>query len=197
MAKNDLTFVSSLFQHIGNIDEKNFSLSSSMWQYKSFKKGEFYNNYQSVCKYVGFVLDGLFRTYYIDISSGDEKNIFFFTKHTLVVAFKSFVTQSPCNYHTQAIADSNVLMIHINDLQTLYKQSHQWEHLGRIIAEIAYTSAMDRTEGFLFKTPEERYVELMKQHPEIIEQVPLYHLSSYLGIQGPSLSRIRKRLSQK
>jgi len=34
----------------------------------------------------------------------------------------------------------------------------------------------------------------MKQHPDIFNKVPLYHLASYLGIQAPSLSRIRKRM---
>ncbi len=193
----DIERVSTFLHHVGGIDEKAFKLSAPHWQSKTFKKGEFYNEYHSVCKYLGFVLDGLFRTYYVDSVSGDEKNIFFFPKDNVVVAFKSFLSQTPCNYYTQAMTDANVLMIHIDELTNLYKQSHQWEHFGRVIAEIAYNSAMDRTEGFLFKTPEERYKEMVKTQPEICEQVPLYHLSSYLGIQGPSLSRIRKRISQK
>jgi hypothetical protein len=56
---------------------------------------------------------------------------------------------------------------------------------------------MDKNEGFLFKTPEERYLELVEQHPTLLQTIPLYHISSYLGIQGPSLSRIRKRISGK
>jgi hypothetical protein len=28
-----------------------------------------------------------------------------------------------------------------------------------------------------------------------LNAIPLYHISSYLGIQGPSLSRIRKRIA--
>ncbi len=34
-------------------------------------------------------------------------------------------------------------------------------------------------------------------HPDIINTLPLYHIASYLGIQGPSLSRIRKRMMSK
>lgn len=193
----DIERVGLFLQRVADVDEKNFSLSAPYWQYKTFNKGEFYNNYRQVCKYLGFTLDGMFRTYYVDAASGHEKNIFFFSKNSIVVAFKSFLSQTPCNYFTQAMTDAAVLMIHIDDLTTLYKQSHQWEHFGRVMAEIAYNSAMDRTEGFLFKTPEERYKELMKSQPDLCEQVPLYHLSSYLGIQGPSLSRIRKRIAEK
>ena len=52
-------------------------------------------------------------------------------------------------------------------------------------------------EGFVFKTPEERYLDLIENHPDIFNSIPLYHISSYLGIQGPSLSRIRKRIAMK
>jgi len=37
----------------------------------------------------------------------------------------------------------------------------------------------------------------VNHYPDIFNNIPLYHISSYLGIQGPSLSRIRKRLSDK
>ncbi|HEY1037971.1 MAG TPA: Crp/Fnr family transcriptional regulator, partial [Bacteroidia bacterium] len=76
-------------------------------------------------------------------------------------------------------------------------KSHAWERFGRLLAQEAFNVTIARTESFLFKTPEERYLELIKQHPDIFNNIPLYHISSYLGIQGPSLSRIRKRISGK
>lgn len=181
---------------LAGLDNKNFDLSSSFWQEKSYKKGEFYNEYKNVCKHLGFILDGVFRTYYLDEKSGEEKNVFFFSANQVVVSYKSFVTQTPCNYYTQSMTDSKILYIHIDHLNKLYKQSHQWEKLGRLIAESAFNISMDRTESFLFQTPEQRYMDLMKQHPTIFNSIPLYHISSYLGIQGPSLSRIRKRITR-
>lgn len=62
---------------------------------------------------------------------------------------------------------------------------------------MAFMSSMGRVEGFLFQSPEDRYQELIDRHPDIFNSVPLYHIASYLGIQGPSLSRIRKRMSGK
>ncbi len=81
---------------------------------------------------------------------------------------------------------SRILYIHIDHLKQLYTQSHQWERFGRLIAEMAFSVSMDRTESFLFRTPEQRYLELVEQHPAIFNSIPLYHISSYLGIQGPS-----------
>ena len=62
------------------------------------------------------------------------------------------------------------------------------------LAETAFFEVMRSTEGFLFKTPEDRYRDMIEKHPDIFNSVPLYHIASYLGIQGPSLSRIRKRM---
>lgn len=178
----------------GDIDENNFNLSASMWQEKKYHKGEFYNKYKNVCKYLGVILDGVFRTYYLDDKTGEEKNIFFYSDNQFVVAYKSFVSQTPCNYYTQAMTDATIYYIHIDQLYKLYGQSHQWEHLGRIIAELAFSIGNERMESFLFRTPEERYLDLIKHHPDIFNAIPLYHIASYLGIQGPSLSRIRKRM---
>ena len=65
------------------------------------------------------------------------------------------------------------------------------------MAQMAFHLTIERMESFIFKTPEERYLDLIKNHPDIFNNIPLYHISSYLGIKGPSLSRIRKRISEK
>jgi CRP-like cAMP-binding protein len=171
-----------------------FDLSLPHWILKQYKKGEFYNEYKNVCKHLGFVLNGVFRIYRVNADTGEEKNMIFFTDHQFVASYKSFLSQAACDYYTEAMVDSLILYIHVDHLHALYAQSHQWERFGRLVAETAFYEVMCNTEGFLFKTPEDRYREMMEQHPNIFNAVPLYHIASYLGIQGPSLSRIRKRM---
>jgi CRP-like cAMP-binding protein len=196
-APTALQILQHAMHSIAGIEEEHFSLSIDFWQHKTFSKNEYYNEYRHVCKHLGFILDGVFRTYYIDEKTGEDKNVFFFSQHQVVVSFQSFIQQAPCNYYTQSMTDSEVLYIHVNHLQELYKKSHQWERVGRMIAEMAFSISMQRTESFLFMKPEERYMQLVDNHPTIFNSIPLYHISSYLGIQGPSLSRIRKRISGK
>jgi CRP-like cAMP-binding protein len=184
----------SVFAHI---DQEAFLMSAPYWQEKKYKKGEFYNEYKNVCKHLGFILEGVFRTYYVHSETGEEKNVFFSSDQQILVAYKSFVEQSPCNYFTEAMINSTILYIHIDHLQELYKRSHQWERFGRMVAEKAFGLAMSKAESFMFMSPEERYFELIDQHADIFNRVPLYHIASYLGIQGPSLSRIRKRMMAK
>lgn len=192
-----LHLLQAAFHDFSGMSEEAFSSSSSYWHEKPFRKGELFNDYKNVCKELGFVVQGTFRSYIIDHKSGDEKNLFFFSQNGFVTAYKSFVRQIPCEYYTEALTDAHIICINIFDLQDLYKQSHEWECFGRLMAEMAANVVIERMESFLLKSPEERYVELIKNHPELHHQVPLYHISSYLGIQGPSLSRIRKRIASR
>ncbi|WP_245723779.1 Crp/Fnr family transcriptional regulator [Pedobacter steynii] len=179
------------------MSKQDFELSLPYWKTIDYKKGDYYNQQKSICKYLGFVVQGVFRSYIIDAKTGEEKNIFLYSGNQFVVSFKSFIQQVPCDYHTTCLTTATVIHIHIADLLKLYKQSHKWESFGRLLAQEAFNIAIERTESFLFLTPEERYLNLIKHHPDIFNAVPLYHISSYLGIQGPSLSRIRKRLSHR
>jgi CRP-like cAMP-binding protein len=187
----------SIVRGISGMSAGDFELSKPFWQEKDYRKGEFYNEYKNVCKYLGFVLSGVFRIYKYHEPTGVERNMLFFTDGQFMSSFKSFLSQTSCEYYTESMTDSEILYIHYDNLQHLYSTSPAWERFGRIFAESALHAIMHNTEGFLFKTAEDRYLEMLKQHPEILQSVPLYHIASYLGIEGPSLSRIRKRLIHK
>jgi CRP-like cAMP-binding protein len=181
-------------QHLG-MDRETFNLSKPHWQLKTYKKGEFYNEYKNICKHLGFIIDGVFRIYRVNEQSGEERNMLFFGKGEFIASYKSFLSQTACSYFTESLTNSTILYIHIDALTQLYADSHKWEKFGRMVAEQAFHAVMTATEGLLFDTPEGRYRELLKQHPDIFSMVPLYHIASYLGIAGPSLSRIRKRMA--
>jgi len=193
----ELKTLAFALNQFADLTAEDFNISASFWQAKKYKKGDYFNRKKSICKYLGFIETGTFRSYIIDNKTAEENNAFLYSKNQFVIPFKSFIQQIPCDYHTQAVTDASILYININDLLFLYEKSHKWERFGRLMAEMAFNITLERMESFLFKTPEERYLDLIKNHPDIFNTVPLYHISSYLGIQGPSLSRIRKRISER
>ena len=194
---SEIELLQQALQKAAGMDKETFDLSLPYWQLRTYKKGEYFNKYKNICKHLGFVIDGVFRIYKKNEETGEEKNMVFFTNHQFVTSYKSFLSQVACDYFTESMVPSTILYIHVDHLHELYKTSHQWERFGRIVAETAFHEVMSSTEAFLFHTPEERYVELIGKHPNIFNAVPLYHIASYLGIQGPSLSRIRKRMLSK
>jgi hypothetical protein len=64
------------------------------------------------------------------------------------------------------------------------------ERLGRRLIELVLISKMQRERSFLQGDATSRYLDFIKQHPELTQRIPQYHLASYLGITEVSLSRI-------
>ncbi|MFT4536532.1 MAG: CRP-like cAMP-binding protein [Saprospiraceae bacterium] len=56
-----------------------------------------------------------------------------------------------------------------------------------------YVDLVERIEDIQFHTAHERYKNLLKKQPQILQRVPLKHISSYLGITQETLSRIRAK----
>jgi len=65
------------------------------------------------------------------------------------------------------------------------------------MAERALVYDDDRVKSLLYDTPEERYLNLMERDPELLQEIPLYSIASYLGIRPESLSRVRANLNKK
>lgn len=42
----------------------------------------------------------------------------------------------------------------------------------------------------------ERYLTLLDEYPEVIQQIPMKYIASYLGVTVQSLSRIRASLNE-
>lgn len=191
--------IETLFNHLENemnVSREDLKLSLSYWKKYNFHKGEYFNEYGNICKYLGFVISGVFRTYYIDEGLEKENNVFLYSENEFVTAFRSLINKTPCLYYTQSLTDSTILYIHINDLEKLYSISKGWEKIGRILAENAFKMLLYRTENLLLK-PEERYVGYLKKYPTLPTKIPQYHIASFLGLENPSLSRIKRRLKNK
>ncbi|MDE6491260.1 MAG: hypothetical protein K2L49_08905 [Muribaculaceae bacterium] len=78
------------------------------------------------------------------------------------------------------LADSDVVVAH---------------HL-RILSEQVYRSLFSRYYDMYAKSPDERYRHLLDYHPQLIQDVPLKEIASYLRISQVHLCRIRKGVLQ-
>jgi len=176
------------------LSENDLKQSDTYWKLKKIKKGDYFNMQSMVCNDLGLVVKGIFRIYHHNPSTGEDKNVYFFSENQFVVSFRSFVAQSVCAYYIEAMEDSEIVFISYRDLNNLYDFNINWTRFGKLLAEHFFTIAQTRTEEFMFFSHEVRYNRLIAQHPNIVERIPAYHISSYLGITNPSLSRIKSRM---
>jgi len=188
--------VSQHLRSFAALTDKDISESQPFWKARKINKGDFFNMQRMVCNDLGLVVKGIFRIYYHDPNTEEDKNLFFFSENQFVVSFRSFISQSPCWYFIEAMEDSEIVFISYRDLNSLYETNPNWGKFGRLLAELFFAYAQTRAEEFMFFSHEERYLRLLEEHPNIVNRIPAYHIASFLGITNPSLSRIRKRIKR-
>jgi CRP-like cAMP-binding protein len=186
--------LAEVLKNFAALTDNDIAVGLPLWRTRKIAKGDFFNMQSFVCTDLALITKGIFRVYYVPPKTTEEKNVYFFSEKQFLVSFRSFINQYPCYYFIQALEDAEIISINYKDLQYLYTTPTSWEKFGRLIAELFFNYSQSRAEEFLFNTAEERYIKMVGEHPNIINRVPAYHISSYLGIKNPSLTRIKKRI---
>ena len=95
----------------------------------TIKAKELFTTPGKVCREIGFINKGAFRTYYI--VGGKEINTCFFFENDFVVDYDSFLDEKPGKYYIEALEDAEILVFTADVLRDAYRQSHNWERFGR------------------------------------------------------------------
>ena len=143
--------------------------------------------------YLSFIDNGIVR-YYV-IANDKEITFDFAFENTFYCAYDSFYSQTKTKGYIQAITDCEMYSISYGQLQSLYKKCETAKQLGRIATEFLLSKKVKRELYLLTKTPEERYLAMLKEQPKFIQHIPQKFLASYIGVVPETLSRIRKRIS--
>lgn len=144
-----------------------------------------------VCHSLYFVEKGMGRSYYLN-ENGKEITQWFFGVGKFMSSVDSFFQQTPSLYHLEVLEDSVLYTISKEDLDQLFAKYHKMEKMGRIVTTEMLTKMVNKLNAIQFQTARERYDYMLAEFPDIVYQVPLGHIASYLGMTQETLSRIRK-----
>lgn len=159
------------------------------------KPKDFYIRSNTVQREIGFVFSGLLRAFYVD-DNGNEISVNFIREGKYATHYSAFISRIPCKYHFQSIEPAILVNLSYHHIQEGYDRLPNLERYGRLIAEEVLKSQQRRIESFLFDNAETRYLDFVRENPDLFNRVSLSHLSSYLGIERQSLTRIRKKLTR-
>lgn len=176
------------------LSEANIQMSKHLWRKVIYKKGSYFNQRGDVCLQLGFIERGIFRTYFIDDNS-KEHILFLSGQGELVTALRSMTKRIQCTYYIEAIVEASIWVINVDDLEKLYEISKGWERAGRIIAEESFFALLHRMETISFLCARERYLQFLKEFPDLPSNIPQYYIASFLGMENPSLSRLKRGIS--
>ena len=147
------------------------------------------------CRRLYFIVSGLVFSY---ASDENEKILWYEFEGNAFTDINSFYTQTPSeNYIRAGKGGTTLLSISYENLTELYRNSHKWAIWGTRFKQNELVRLTSYYEGLRVKDASQRYFELTEAYPEILRQIPLGHIASYLGISQVSLSRIRAGIQKK
>jgi CRP-like cAMP-binding protein len=187
MIDNLLNYCSK-FIHLTALDKEAMELN---FRSIKIKRKDYLLKEGMVCDFVAFLNSGVIRHFHI--KDGNEITCDITLHDNFITDFKSLTHNIPTNYYFQILKDAELFLIKRNDLYRLYTENRNIESFGRIMAEQVAQRTIDIAMSLSSEKPQERVEKLIKQRPDLIQEVPQRYLANLLGISPESLSRIRAR----
>lgn len=177
--------------HIEGLDLQFWhGLIESCGKLVSLNKGEYLCRKGEPTNVCGYVKSGYFK-YTVD---GTNKIGGFAFPEALLGDYPSCMSNAPAMFDIVAGKKSEVWILDATILPKLFEDDIRIARQGRLFMEAAYISLAKRYYALYAKTPTERYIDLMNEHPQIEQDVPQKEIAEYLQIMPNSLSRIKKKL---
>jgi CRP-like cAMP-binding protein len=141
------------------------------------------------------VLEVCVRQYFL--VDGEEKTNNFFTEEQWVISMQSMTNNTPSKHFLECVSECTLVVGNREKEEQLYRQHPKLETVSRKVMEKVFAEQQELSGSYFTDTPEERYLNLMRTRPELLQRIPQYLIASYIGVKPESLSRIRKRLTLK
>ncbi|WP_456866212.1 Crp/Fnr family transcriptional regulator [Galbibacter sp. BG1] len=159
----------------------------------SLPKNQLIIRSDKVEKSIYFIKKGIARTF----SNTDdiEVTIAFGEEGDTIISLKSYILNQKGYENIELLEDCDLYKISATNLQNLFSIDIDIANWGRKFAEQELIKAEQRFISNQLGKATERYIELLKKHPTLIQRVSLGLIASYLGITQVSLSRIRANIT--
>ncbi|MCF6243220.1 MAG: hypothetical protein L3J74_18020, partial [Bacteroidales bacterium] len=117
----------------------------------------------------------------------------FFTNSNFVGAYSSLITGQKNLINIQCLTVCTLQVADFEEFAKLYDKYPKIERLFRKFAETKFLIKEKREIELVMLDASERYEIFQKEHPNLENLIPQYHIASYLGITPTQLSRIRAK----
>lgn len=162
----------------------------------SCHKGDFLLRKGQVSNTYYIVEFGLLRSFVYDYE-GHEITTDFMCNNELVIEVASIFHRIPTNEYIQCLTDCTLWKIDVDAFQSLFETIPALAEWGRAWMAYQLFLGKKRSLEMISLSASDRYQQLLDEKPQILQQAPLKHIATYLGITDTSLSRIRKEIVNK
>jgi CRP/FNR family transcriptional regulator, anaerobic regulatory protein len=162
---------------------------------RNYRKGDYILRIGDHCRFIGFLNSGLIVNTIID--EGKEIACNFIFENCFFTYTEGITNNAPSHKNSIALEDCEMLILEKENLQLLFSLNQRFETLfSQILAE-EVRNLLQNEESSRTQSVEKRYLQFIDSFPDAFNRIPLKYIAGYLGIEPPSLSRLRKRLARR
>lgn len=185
-------FLKTIFKQ-ENFTEDELNNVLAQYQRMELAKNDYLIKEGSVANYYYFMESGFARSYVIDLEGNDISTKFFSTTD-IVIDWHSYFLKSNCRENIQAITPCVAWKISFENFMKLFN-IEAFREVGRSRLVNNYFELKTHSVSIIADPAKDRYLNLLKTKPDIVQNVPLKQIATYLGVTDTSLSRIRKEIT--
>lgn len=177
---------------ITQISDETWAKLSGLFVERKLEKLEYFSKVDIVATKIAFLQNGVVRSFYTT-NEGEDFNKNFFVAPAIIGAYSSLITNTPNKLAQQALTDCLIWEADHDKVKQLYDSCHDLERLARLRAEYYFVEKEIREVNLLTLDAKDYYKIFQEQYPTLEQQIPQYHIASFLGITPTQLSRIRAK----
>lgn len=170
------------------------ALILSKFRKVEFKKHDYLLQEGRVAGHYWFVESGFIRSYAID-TRGNDISTNFYSSGDIVIDWPSFFQRQPTREYIQSLTGSTCWELDFVTFQQLFHNMETFREAGRARLVESYFELKKHNVSLITDQAKDRYKRLISEKPDILQNVSLKQIASYLGITDTSLSRIRKEVA--
>jgi CRP-like cAMP-binding protein len=183
--------VKTYFQEIG-FEGESLNRILDAFTYQEFEKNDFVVEYGKTSRHIGFIESGLFQ-YYV-IKEGEEKTTYVSITNTFFASLLSFISEKPALENVKALTKGSISLISKTELKQLVNEVPGFKDFYIGLLESSICGIDSSRFDLIVLTAEQRYAKMLQTEPHLLQQIPLLHLASMLGVTPRHLSRIRSNI---
>ena len=181
------------FSHLVELDEASWQAALDLSSQSRYQAGESIFLAGDITDQIRFVVQGVACHYYTK-PDGNRFNKSFLQCGDVASSLSSLQQKMPARFGCDALTDVHCLNLPYAKLPTLAEEYPIWRQIRELLITRLALRKEAREADLLLLSPTERYQQFVSEWPELNQNLPNYHIASYLGISEVSLSRIRARL---
>lgn len=158
-----------------------------------YPKNRIIEEEEKIPQYLYFVVSGFVRLFHYN-DKGDEITTHINCPPGFITSYTNFVNQNKSEENLECITECELLRITKADLDLLIQQSPAFKDFSFLVFQQSLSYNEKRAKDLATLTAEKRYLKLITENPEILHNVPMQYIASFLGMNPKSLSRIRKQI---